>query len=76
MNYDNEDDKYDAIQEGKWEIAQERRKERAMRIWNDTYGLNQSDYYRDFLEQHGIYKQFNEWLVYTLNDEYPEEDDE
>jgi hypothetical protein len=36
--------------------------------------VDQSAYYDSFLERQGIYKEFKEWLVDEINDDYPEDD--
>jgi hypothetical protein len=67
-------DAYDLKRDCQMDMQREQRQERAMRIWRATYNVDQSAYYDAFLERQGIYKEFKEWLVDEINDDYPEDD--
>lgn len=67
--YQQEDDRQDA----EWEMAQERQKKRAMRIWRDEKAEDQVSYYEQYLARRKLVKEFNEWLVNEINADYPEE---
>lgn len=59
-----------------WEMQLEKRKARSERIWLDTYNVDQPTYFMMFLEQQGIYREFKDWLVDALLEDYPEDEED